>query len=101
MKNDGWNDLAYRFGNDELLNQQLSHLLNEAVHVFRCHADGHWKAHYKAKYANALAEYLRRRPSLIRKLLKLKDPVVSNITYAAIEVVKSASRSSDPLDPSG
>jgi len=36
-----------------------------------------------------LAEVIKQRPSLIRKLLKLKDPVVSNTTYAAIEITKN------------
>ncbi len=88
MKNDGWTDIAYNFGDDKALNEQLSQILNEAVHVFRHHADGHWKQNYKPKYVALLAEHLRRRPSLIRKLLKLKDPVVSNITHAAVEMVK-------------
>lgn len=88
MKNDGWNDVAYDFGDDKELNEALSKLLNEAVHVFRHHADGTWKQHDKPMYANLLAEHLRKKPSLIRKLLKLNDPVISNITYAAIELTK-------------
>ena len=83
------NDLAYDFGDDEALNEELSSILNEACHVFRYHADGNWKELYKPKYANRLAKYISIKPSLIKRLLKLKDPVVSNITYAAIEIVKA------------
>ena len=36
-----------------------------------------------------LEEHISRKPSLIKRLLKLKDPVVSNITYAAIESMKN------------
>ena len=89
MKNDGMNDISYDFGEDEELNKEMSFILNEAVHVFRHHADGNWKEIYKPKYANMLAEKISARPSLIKKLLKLKDPVVSNITHAAIEITKN------------
>ena len=89
MKNDGWHDINYNFGDDENLNKEVSDILNEAGHVFRLHADGHWKEIYKPKYANMLAEKISSKPSLIRKLLKLKDPVVSNITHAAIEITKN------------
>lgn len=86
MKNDGWNDLEYSFGTDEQLNERLSALLNELCHVFRHHPDGHWKSHYRPKYARLLADEIGVRPSLIRKLLDLQDRVISNVTYAAIEV---------------
>jgi len=89
MKNDGMNEINYDFGDDEALNIEISFVLNEAVHVFRHHADGNWKEHYKPKYANMLAEKILKKPSLIKKLLKLKDPVISNITYAAIEITKN------------
>ena len=83
------NEIDYDFGDDEELNKEMSFILNEAVHVFRHHADGNWKEYYKPKYANMLAEKISKRPSLIKKLLKLKDPVVSNITHAAIEITKN------------
>lgn len=91
MKNDGWNSLDYHFGNDEELNQRLSALLNELCHVFHYHADGNWKNHDKPKYAQQLAIEIKQRPSLIRKLLKLRDPVISNVTYAAIDLNKQVS----------
>jgi len=83
------NDISYNFGDDKELNEKMSFILNEACHVFRHHADGNWKEIYKPKYANMLAEQITNKPSLIKKLLKLKDPVVSNITYAAIEITKN------------
>jgi len=89
MKNDGMNDIRYDFGDDEKLNKEVSFILNEAVHVFRHHADGNWKEIYKPKYVNMLAEKISARPSLIKKLLKLKDPVVSNITHAAMKSQKN------------
>lgn len=89
MVNDGWHDQDYSFGDDQDLNVRLSALINEFCHVFREHADGNWKAMYKPKYTELMATELNNRPSLIRKLISLKDPVVSNITYAAIELNKS------------
>ncbi len=49
MENDGMNDIAYEFGNDKALNEQLSLILNEACHVFHCHADGKWKEVYNSR----------------------------------------------------
>jgi hypothetical protein len=89
MKNDGWNDISYNFGDDEELNKKISFILNEACHVFRHHADGNWKEIYKPKYTQMLAEQILLKPSLIKFLLKLKDPVVSNITHAAIILTKN------------
>ena len=84
--NNGLTDLDYSFGDDEELNLRLSLLINEFCHVFRYHADGHWKKTYKPKYAAQLCDEISRTPSLIRKLLSLKDPAVSNVTHAAIEL---------------
>ena len=91
MKNDGWNDISYEFGDDEELNKKISFILNEACHVFRHHADGNWKETYKPKYTQMLAEQISLKPSLIKFLLKLNDPVVSNITHAAITLTKEDS----------
>jgi hypothetical protein len=88
MKNDGWEDIDYSFSDDQELNRRMSLLINEFCHVFRYHADGNWKSIYKPKYVEKMAFEISQRPSLIRKLLKLKDPVVSNITHAAIELNK-------------
>ncbi|GAB1267124.1 hypothetical protein NBRC116493_03770 [Aurantivibrio infirmus] len=90
MKNDEMNDIAYDFDDDKDQSEKLSFILNEACHVFRHHVDGNWKEIYKPKYANMLAEHISKKPSLIKKLLKLKDSVVSNVTYAAIEITKNS-----------
>jgi len=88
VKNDGLNDIEYDFGEDNDLNERMSLILNEAVHVFRHHLDGNWKNIYKPKYTAMLAAEILIKPSLIKSLIALKDPVVSNITYAAIELNK-------------
>ncbi len=84
------NDIAYDFDDDKDQSEKLIFILNEACHVFRHHVDGNWKEIYKPKYANMLAEHISKKPSLIKKLLKLKDSVVSNVTYAAIEITKNS-----------
>jgi hypothetical protein len=88
VKNDGLNDVEYDFGEDKDLNERLSFILNEAVHVFRYHVDGNWKAIYKPKYTALLAAEILKKPSLIKQLIALKDPVVGNIVFAAIELNK-------------
>ena len=89
MINDGWREQNYTFGDDEALNERLSALINELCHVFRAHPDGNWKSVYRPKYAQLMAKEIAARPSLIRKLKNLKDPVVSNIVYAAIDLNKA------------
>ncbi len=90
MINDGWNDQDYSFGDDEELNKRVSSLINEFCHVFRRHADGNWKSLYKPKYVEKMAKEISQKPPLIRKLLKLKDPVISNITHSAIKLNKES-----------
>ncbi|WNC69924.1 hypothetical protein RI845_07245 [Thalassotalea nanhaiensis] len=89
MINDGYTDLEYSLSNDHELNVRLSSLLNELCHVFRMHPDGHWKSLYKPKYTKLMALEIKSKPFLIKQLLALKDPVVSNITHAAIEFNKN------------
>lgn len=88
MKNDGRNDIKYDFGDDQALNDRLSHIFNEACHVFYHHSDGYWKKRDKPRYAMLLAKEIAKKQSLIKKLLNLKDHVVRNITYEAIEINK-------------
>ena len=89
MINDGINDKEYIFfEGDEDINHRLSSLINELCHVFRLHADGNWKEIYKPKYTEKMATEIAKKPSLIKKLLALKDPVVSNITYSVVEFNK-------------
>jgi len=40
------------------------------------------------RYVEKMAIEIAQKPSLIRKLLELKDPVVSNITHSAIKLTK-------------
>ena len=89
MINKGWDDQEYSFGEDEQLNKRLSSLINEFCHVFHSHADGNWKKLYKPKYTEQLASEIKIKPFLIRKLLELKDPVISNVTHSAIEFNQS------------
>ena len=95
MVNDGLRDQEYAFGDDQDLNSRMSALINEFCHVFRSHPDGNWKSTYKPKYAALMAVEISRQPSLIRKLKALKDPVVSNVTYAAIEINKQKEQGSE------
>lgn len=84
--NYGFRDVfCYALDDDAAINLRLTRLLTECCHVFRAHADGNWKSYYRPKYVAYLAEEIESRPSLIRKLLALKDPVVQNITHAAIQ----------------
>jgi hypothetical protein len=85
--NDGKRELEYSLGNEED-NRRLSKLINEFCHVFHCHADGNWQSVYKPKYTAMLCDEISRRPSLIRKLLAIDDPVVNNVTHAAILLAK-------------
>jgi len=85
MRNKGWEKVEYSFGDDLELNERMSELINTFCHVFWAHADDNWKTEYKPKFVKLLAVEIRQNPSLIRKLKELKDPVVSNVTYAAIE----------------
>lgn len=86
--NDGQRERKYSFGNEEADNRRLSQLINEFCHVFHCHADGNWQTVYKPEYAAQVCEEISRRPSVIRKLLAIDDPVVKNVTHAAILLSK-------------
>jgi len=88
--NDGMQEKSYTFGDDTELNKRLSSLINELCHVFRHHADGNWRSLYKPKYTEKIALEINYRPYLIRKLLALKDPVISNVTHTAIEYNKKS-----------
>lgn len=89
MKNNGMDYIEYNLTSDINLNQDLSKKINELIHVFKFHNDGKWKSHYKPKYIEMFSILIADRPSLIRKLLALKEPVVSNIVHSAIKEKKS------------
>ncbi len=77
--------LVYSLTSDPELNNKISAEINEAIHVFKYHNDGNWKGYYKPKYIERFSKFIEDRPSLIRKLLALKEPVVSNIIHSAIK----------------
>lgn len=85
-KNDGWNDVEYEFCVEPELNAKLSHILNEACHVFYHHADGYWQSRDKDRYAQMLAPEIVHRPSLTKRLLGTGDRVVKMVTYRALEL---------------
>ncbi|MFM8331271.1 MAG: hypothetical protein ACKN9T_06250 [Candidatus Methylumidiphilus sp.] len=93
-KNDGWQAVAYDFGAEPELQAVLNRLLNEACHVFYCHADGNWETLYKDKYANQLAKAISENPWLIHRLLGSGDRVVKMLTYRAISLAKQAADTS-------
>jgi len=85
-KNDGWTDVAYDFGLPAEDNTRISHILNEACHVFHYHAGGTWASADKDHYASALAGEIALRPGLVGRLLSTPDRVVKMLTYRALEL---------------
>jgi len=91
-KNDGWTDVAYELGSDPQDSARISKILNEACHVFHHHASGLWKSEDKDGYAKLLMEEIRRRPSLVGRLLNTDDRVVKMVTHRAVELLKAEER---------
>ncbi|MCV6638036.1 hypothetical protein [Candidatus Albibeggiatoa sp. nov. NOAA] len=87
-KNDGWTDIKYDFGLDEDASKRVSHILNEACHVFYYHADGHWIKMYKDRYASELMQEFLSNPNLSSRVLKCGDRVVKMVAYRALELMK-------------
>ncbi len=85
-KNDGWTDVAYDFGLPTEDNARISHILNEACHVFHYHAGGTWASADKDRFATALAGEIGLRPGLVGRLLSTEDRVVKMLTYRALEL---------------
>jgi hypothetical protein len=88
QQNDGWTDVDYNFGQDEERNARISHVLNEACHVFRHHAEGVWASQDKDAYARLLIPEIQAHPSLIGQLNQLDDRVVKMVVYRAVEMMK-------------
>ena len=89
-KNYGWEDVDYDFGVDSESTKKISHILNEACHVFYYHADGHWKSSYKDKYALELAKEFELLPELSSRVLRSSDRVVKMIAFRALELLKES-----------
>ena len=86
-ENDGWEDVEYDFGVDPETTKRVSHILNEACHVFYCHADGNWESIYKERYANELAKELKLKPELESRILRSGDRVVKMVAFRALEIL--------------
>ena len=86
-KNSGWTDVEYDFGIDVEATKRISHILNEACHVFYYHADGHWQSSYKERYATELANEFKLNPDLSSRVLRSGDRVVKMVAYRALEIL--------------
>lgn len=86
--NDGRTDINYDFGSDKRLNERISYMLNEACHVFYCHAEGTWARYDKESYAELLSIEFKKFPELSYRLLMTHDRVVKMLTYRALELLK-------------
>lgn len=86
--NDGWSDIEYDFGLPRPEGEALSAILNEACHVFRLHADGHWQSLYKDRYARLLATQIAAYPALTHRLLRSGDRVIAMLAYRALELLQ-------------
>lgn len=91
-KNDGWDDVEYDFGPSSEDNARISAVLNEACHVFHCHAEGTWADSDKDTYARQLAKEISARPGLTGRLLNTNDRVVKSLTYRALELLQQVDR---------
>ena len=72
-KNDGSADIDYDFGLPDADRSALASTLNEACHVFRHHADGHWVSLYKDRYVRDLVAHISAHPGLPHRLLRSGD----------------------------
>jgi hypothetical protein len=75
-------------------NLRISAILNEARHVFDCHAEGIWKTDYKEGFARLLMPDLHAHPKLIKQINELNDRVFSMVTYRAVELLNESHPSS-------
>lgn len=65
---------------------RLEQLLEEAQHVFECHADGRWRTAYKDWYARELLEALDADPGLERRLRASEDRLARMLLFRALEL---------------
>ncbi len=87
-KHDGMNPVNYDFGVGEEANARISYCLNEAIHVFYCHAEGVWQSHDKDAYARLLIKEFQRFPQLPPRMLKSGDRIIKMLVYRALELMK-------------
>ncbi len=85
-KNDGWEEIDYDFSLESEEAEKFSFLLNQACHVYHCHAEGIWKSEDKDSYASLILEYMIKHPKLESRLLRSGDRVVKMLVYRAIEL---------------
>ncbi len=85
-KNDGWEEIDYQFGLGHEDGSKLSVLLNEACHVYHCHAEGVWESNDKDAYATKILQLMDKYPELESRLLRSSDRVIKMLVYRAIEL---------------
>ena len=85
----GFSEPTYEFTTDPEMNARISAILNEAQHVFECHADGQWQSYYKPGFGGLLAKEISIKPSVTRKIIKIKNRVFSMVLYEAVNINKS------------
>jgi hypothetical protein len=95
-KNDGFSDVDYDFGLPDADRRALASTLNEACHVFRMHADGHWASVYKDRFAGALAAHISAHPGLPHRLLRSGDRVIAMVTHRALELLNERNAGAAP-----
>ena len=98
--NDGSMSVDYQLLDDPDRNAHLSFVLNQACHVFHCHADGSWASQYKDNYAKSVAKEIARFPSLTHRLLGVGDRVIKMVAYRALELLEAGGPLDGPLDES-
>ena len=90
IKNSGWENIQYNLIKEEDENKKLSDLLNEICHVFY-HHPGNWEKD-KFFYSTEITQFIKKHPSLIKKLLATEDRIIKMITYKAIEIIGQETR---------
>jgi len=74
--------------NDKKENADLNQILNTVVHVFHSHNCGTWVSFDKPRYAKLLLPFIQKHPSLIERILNMKNRAINMVLYKAIEMGK-------------
>ena len=85
-KNDGWDEIEYDFGLKDKEASEFTFLLNQACHVYHCHADGVWKSEDKDSYAKEILKYIIKHPELESRLLRSGDRVIKMLVFRALDL---------------